>query len=44
MDPVCGKLGWDVDAACVIAAAGPVQYDWEFGVASGVGGRPDGEG
>ena len=44
MDPVCGKLGWDVDTACVVAAAGPVQYNWEFGVGGGVGWRPDGEG
>lgn len=44
MNPVCRELSWDVDAAGVIAAAGPVEHDWELGVSGGICGRPDGEG
>jgi len=43
MDPVCRKLGWDIDAACVVAAAGPVEQDGQFRIGCGVRGRPDGE-
>ena len=43
MDPVRGKLGWDVDAACVVATASPVEQDGQLGVGRDVCGRPDGE-
>jgi hypothetical protein len=43
MDPIRGKLSRDVDAACIIAAAGPVEHDWEFGIGCGVCRRPDRE-
>lgn len=33
----------DVNAACIVTAASPVEHDWEFRVCGGVGGRPDGE-